>query len=61
MKTPRELRARLSRIDGNRPALDPVGDARRIVAMLEPLFGILGCGDEPTGNEKKGGDGETEG
>lgn len=60
MPTPRELRARLKRIDGNRPGLDPIGDARKIHALIGSMAGILGCGDDPTDNEKKGGDGETE-
>lgn len=56
MKTPRELRARLSRIDGNRPGLDPIGDARKVYALIGSMAGILGCGDPGPEDEKKGGD-----
>jgi len=46
MPTPRELKARMKALSGRRPAVD-LADVARIYAMLEPMAGLLGCGDPP--------------
>ena len=61
MLTLRSARARLKAISDKHPSSDPAADVARIHAMLEPMAGLIGCGDEPTDNEKKGGDGEKPG
>lgn len=52
MPTLRELKAKMKRIDQNRPAAD-LGDVARIFAMLEPMSGLIGCGDPGPEDEKK--------
>lgn len=61
MPTLHSLKTKAKRLAGNRPGVDPIGDARRIHTLIGSMAGILGCGDDPTDNEKKGGDGETKG
>lgn len=52
MPTLRELKAKMKRIDQNRPAADPL-EVRRIFEMLAPMAGLIGCGDPGPEDEKK--------
>lgn len=61
MPTLREIKAKMKSLSRSNPSSDPAADVARIHAMLAPMAGLIGCGDEPTDNEKKGGDGEKPG
>lgn len=52
-----KLRSQVKALSGRRPASDP-DDVARIYAMLEPLAGLIGCGEPTPGpeDEKKGDD-----
>lgn len=60
MPTLHSLRSRVKTLSRSNPSSDPA-EVARIYAMLAPMAGLIGCGDEPTDNEKKGGDGEKPG
>lgn len=56
MPTLHSLRSRVKTLSSKNPSSDPAADVARIVAMLAPMAGLIGCGDEPTDTEKKGDD-----
>lgn len=48
MPTLHSLRSRVKTLSRSNPSSDPAADVARIHAMLEPMAGLIGCGE---GNE----------